>query len=159
MKKTALALLIVLIMATVPAYGCLISRANLKYQQKEVCSFVLEHRDELDAVVEEICDRYDDELKEKEIFIINNGELKPCCPATETFFATYVDDGYDQITVLDHECFELMKRSATGNMWTYVGCYFSMNGAPHRFFDGELKETGAGRWVETVEGSDNSSES
>lgn len=146
-----------LLCCIVLSIGC--SSMNAKKSKESIRSFVIEHELELNAVIEELYGAYKDELKRNRITDITSENLKPNCPETESFFASYSRLGYTKITLLRNMFVQIIKKGGTGNPWTYVGFYFSPTESPYRFFDGNIEETTSNHWEETVEESDNCSES
>ena len=160
MKKHYFNLLIsclLILWCMVLSIGC--SSINAKKSKDSVRSFVIEHESELNAVIDELYCAYEDELKHNKITDITSDNLKPNCPATESFFDSYSRLGYTKITLLDNKFVQIIKKGGTGNPWTYIGFYFSPTESPYRFFDGNIEETMSNHWEETLDGSDNSSES
>lgn len=133
--------------------GCRVSNAKHKAR-----SFVIENEAELNAVIDELRLRYNDEMRSSSICDITSDDLKENCPAIEAFFNAHASEGYSKITILGNQFVQLQLKRATG-IGTYVGFYHSPLGAPYSFFDGQMNENKTGIWEETVEGSDNSSES
>ena len=157
MKNIKRLLLITILFVLFFSTGCVsLTVANSKSKMR---SFVREHIDELDAVICEVNLQYADELRSDVVSDIKCENLKDNCPAVEGFFSEYADKGFSTITILPGRFIELIKTGATGNPWTYVGIYYSPNGVPYSFFDGEIIEKDDKSWEETQEGTDNYSQS
>ena len=151
--------LLAVCLAVVFSFTALTGCMRADSAKRKVRAFVSAHEQELNAVIDELCVRYSEELRSSRVCDITAENLKEDCPVIASFFAEYAEEGYKKITLLKGGYVELVKSGATGNSWTYVGFYHSPSGQPLSFFDGELKETDPGCWEETKEDSDNSSES
>ena len=157
MKNMKRLLLINILFILFFSIGCV--SLNVAHSKSKVCSFVREHKDELDAIICELNLQYADELRSDVVLDIESENLKDNCPAVKGFFSEYADKGFPKITILPGQFIQLIKAGATGNPWTYVGLYYSPSGIPYSFFDGEIIQIDDKSWEESREGTDNYSQS